>query len=362
MDLRQFLTTIAETYDRSEGLETPAQILLRNVSQHLQHLAPGGYLVIGSGGKGTATFTPWFGYFDPDETVSPQEGLYVAYLFSEDLSHVGATVMQGITALDRALGRRRARSRLAEDADAIRARLARSVTEGLLTTLDLGSGGFRQRAYEAGCVVAKMYVCSNLPGETTLQEDLAQLIAAHQASIVAKRDLLQASPGLIATASSQQLVSEEDPLLNFKPKDDADYVSALLGRVLVKTRRHERLIRQYGEWLAARGSVSLSTTQHPRDLVVMKGPDTWLVEAKVVRLGKATDAVRAALGQLFTYRHFLYDHGDEPRLLALFSESIGGAYVEFLSSHGVASVWYDGGEWVGSSSALETGLAERLEV
>jgi hypothetical protein len=242
MDLRRYLTAIAQSYDRQAGLHGPAQALLRSAPEHFEYLTPAGYIVIGSGGKGTATFTPWFGFFDSDETNSPEDGLYVAYLFAADLNHVSLTVMQGITTLGRRLGRRQARARLAKDAVAVRTRLQ---------AISLRSSGFRQLAYEASCVLALTYSTTALPKPPHLEGDLHRFLRLHQLAIDLKRGLLQTSPGEVSSLSAEQRVPGDDPLRDFKPKNEADYVARLVGQTLVKTRRHERLIRQYGEWLTA---------------------------------------------------------------------------------------------------------------
>jgi hypothetical protein len=147
-----------------------------------------------------------------------------------------------------------------------------------------------------------------------------------------------------------------DPLRNFAPKDSSDYMARLAGRVLVKSRTHEKLIKDYGLWAGSRGFRPL--TLHPRDLVLEHPEGEWLVEAKMLNDGNASDAVRAAVGQLFDYRHFFYvvPGLPLPSLLALFSESIGDAYVEFLESLSIASVWRSAGSWAGSSSAIAAGM------
>src|SRR6266542_337215 len=116
MDISAFIRAVADGYDRHAGLATPTQDLLRRASAHLQSHVPGGLQIAGSGGKGTATLTPWVGFFDPDETTSPEEGLYVVYLWAADLASVTLTLLQGITRLDRALGHRQARELLAAEA------------------------------------------------------------------------------------------------------------------------------------------------------------------------------------------------------------------------------------------------------
>lgn len=140
-----------------------------------------------------------------------------------------------------------------------------------------------------------------------------------------------------------------DPLASFKPKDSSDYVAHVEGRRLVKRRSHEALIADFGTWCTARGFIA-DTAVQPRDLVLRRGPDEWLVEAKVLYTGNATDAVRAALAQALMNRHFLCADR-RARLLALFSEPVGDAFVEFLEAHDVASVWRSDCAWEGSGEA-----------
>lgn len=148
-----------------------------------------------------------------------------------------------------------------------------------------------------------------------------------------------------------------DPLKRFAPKDSSDYLAHLPGRVLVKSRAHEDLVNDYGQWAEGRGFQPY--TLHPRDLVLEQPGREWLVEAKVLYDGNAVEAVRAAVGQLFDYRHFFYvvPALTPPSLLGLFSEPVGGAYVEFLESLSIASVWRSADSWAGSPGAIAEGLA-----
>ena len=144
----------------------------------------------------------------------------------------------------------------------------------------------------------------------------------------------------------------KDPLRDFAPKDDSDYVAQLSGKRLVKTRRHETLVREYGDHVKALGFAP-ATNVHPRDLTLHRDGQEWLVEAKVVYRGNATNAVRDALGQLLQYRHFLYDTGSPVRLVGLFTEEIGTAYVELEAW--IRTVKGSAG-WTGSASAEADGL------
>ena len=355
MDIATFLLEIATTYDRAAGMSTPAQRLLTRAGQELQQHVPGGMEVMGSGGRGVATFTPWVGFFDPDETTSPQYGVYVFYIFSEDLQSIVLTLNQGMFRLAEELGWPRARERLAADAATIREALPPSAVAGLDRRFNLGSGGARQRAYEAGNIAATRYDLNALPPEPRLRADLWRMMDLYQLAVATKRTLLQAHPGSIASASVLQQPAD-DPLRDFKPKSSENYTAYLQGRVLTKTRRHEQLIEQYGTWVAARGFAP-STKEHPKDLVLRREGLEWLVEAKVLYQGNATDAVRAALGQLYAYHHFL-SRGVDLQLVALFSEPIGDGYVDFLEACGIASVWKDAQGWAGSTEATTCGIAE----
>jgi hypothetical protein len=43
-------------------------------------------------------------------------------------------------------------------------------------------------------------------------------------------------------------------------------------------------------------------------------------------------------------------------MLALFSESVGTAFVDFLEEYKIASVWSSDGGWIGSPTAIAAGL------
>jgi hypothetical protein len=358
VDIAEFVTSVARNYDRQAGLATPTQDLLRRAAAHLHEHVPAGLHIAGSGGKGTATLTPWVGFFDPDETTSPEEGLYAVYLFAADLRSVSLMLLQGITKLDRELGHREARAHLASQAAAIRAALPADALNGLETSVDLASSGYRQLAYSAACIVARRYETGSLPSEQRLREDLRRLVDLYQEAIAVKRGLAVTE----ARTSTQAAAAEEesarrDPLAFFRPKDDSDYVAHLVGRRLVKSRRHERLVREYGEWIVTRGFAA-STSEHPKDLVVRREASEWLIEAEVLRRGNATDAVREAVGQLLSYRYFLCDKDSPPHLVGLFTEPIGEAYVSFLEDLAIAAVWKQDGRWIGSSSARAAGIAD----
>jgi hypothetical protein len=147
-----------------------------------------------------------------------------------------------------------------------------------------------------------------------------------------------------------------DLLAGFKPGNAGDYRAHIEGRDLTKSRSHERLVADFALWTADAGFAP-STVEYPRDLVLRGiSGQTILVEGKVLYRGNATQAVRAAIGQLFTYRHLLH-RGDSIDLLALFSEPIGDEFVGLLTSLGIAAAWRDSTlSWRCSELAVAIGL------
>jgi hypothetical protein len=346
MSIGDFLVAVREGYSL-DSVASDGHSLLARAKDYFEPFLPAGLVVRGSGGKGKATFTPWVAILDPDETTSPQHGIYLVYIFKAGLNEVVLTLNQGITNLVEQLGTRDALAVLRERSDRIRASLSPFEIEGLATKANFESNGFRQRAYGAGNIVSKTYRIGDMPDDATLEEDLEHFVRLYQVALFADRTggLL---PSLIATAPQAELF--------FKPKSDLDYVQRLTGGYLRKSRRHETLIAAYGPFAHKLG-YKPSTSVHPRDLTLHRNEVEWLVEAKVVYCGNATEAVRGAFAQLATYSHFLYRTDAPPRQLALFTEPIGDAHVGFLEAHGVASVWKGDLTWNGSPIAIREGLA-----
>ena len=364
MPISDLLTGVAAAWTRTGGMRTPAHQLLAAAGDAFGDVVPVGYLVEGSGGKGVSTFTPWIAVFDPDETTTAQHGMYVVYIYTQDMQQVTLSLNQGVTEVVtnyREQGRTRAeaRARLATQAAAIREALPGTARLGLTETIALHSPGPLQRDYEAGCILALTYDMAALPSEASLRSDLQRFVSLYQDAVSLRSELRLSRQDAIATTTPVQR-QPVDSFLHFKPKSDADYIAHLAGVTITKSRRHETLIAEFGRYAASRG-MTPGTNVHPRDLVLIASDAHWLVEAKVVYRGNATQAVRDAIGQLFTYRHVLYQGQPTPRLAALFSEGVGDAYVELLDQLEIASVWRLGAGWRGSPLALASSLVDQTE-
>ncbi|MET7714681.1 DUF3578 domain-containing protein [Streptomyces sp. NPDC005407] len=357
MTLREYFHKVASTYDRTAGTGSPAAKLLRSAPSVFEPYIPASYLIKGSAGNGAGAFCPWVSFFDPDETTTATRGMYLVYLFAEDMKTVSLSLNQGVTELRETFGAREAEKRLRSEAAAIREAFPHDVTEGLEDIIDLGGRAGLPRAYEAGNILARVYEVDSLPTEEALKIDLRRMIQHYQDALVLREDLRGTTRDLITTIKSKD-EGEQDLLLYFAPKSDDEYIQKITDRVLKKSRKHETLVKRYGTFLAEAGFTA-GTNVHPRDLVARRDGDDWLIEAKVVRRGNVSHAVREAIGQLATYAFLLYPADAQPLRMALFNEAIGDVYVRLLNHQGIASVWPTEDGWAGSSRAVSAGLAPK---
>lgn len=371
MGIQGLLREVAETYDAQAGTKrgVPGQIVLRGVAKRSDLRLPSGLFAKGYGGQSTAATTPWIGVFDPKVNSDPGNGLYLAYIFSADLRTVTLTLQQGITHLEDRLGRGRARQdHLRRQAARLRRAVAAQRRIGWVDEPELRADVNRPRAYEAASVIARPYELTELPDEAVLVNEL--VYAAELLKRTAVADELwwfeDESSSLRANfAPDGHIPDQEDPLAGFKPKDSTDYIANIPARQQIKRRSHEELVRAFGLHVAPRGYIPITHLMHPRDLVLRRQDDAkktgfeWLVEAKVVRDGNPTEAVRQVLGQLYEYSHFLYAENKlpEPHLVALFTQDIG-IYSKYLERWGIASVWREGQGWGGSAKAEEWNMLE----
>jgi hypothetical protein len=223
--------------------------------------------------------------------------------------------------------------------------------------VDLRSSSILQKSYVAGAICCREYKTASLPSEVQMQADTDKFFGLYQSTIEMKQRLLLTEPGVIETSSSTKTNNVANPLIGFKPKSADEYRTVLVGRVLVKSRSHELLVKNFGEKCQVTGVTV--TTPHPLDLLITSDAGQVLVEAKVVYKGNATSAVRGAIGQLFDYRFHLFPKESPPWMLGLFSESKGDDFVELLESLSIGAAWWSHEGWVFSPLAHTWDLGAR---
>jgi hypothetical protein len=362
--LRDFLETVGRTYDPAAGFNTSAQALLRSAQPEFADYAPTDFVIRASGGQRPlrTTDTPWVGFFDPDESTGPQEGLYVVWLLRADrqawtlsINMVTERRSAQLKEIDAVSGTHvprepRVRAGLAAEALAIRERMDPELTLPWETAIDLASNGRRQRRYEAAAVVARTYLLAALPTDDALRSDLAAICRALEDAIRAKRELALTEPGLISTSSA--VPPRDDREYAFSPGTDVETV--VQRRSIVRRPRHEGGLQRYGEWLISTGA-EVATNVYPRDFIV-RGEVEWIGEYKVVYGANAARATREAHSQLREYRYFGYPADASVRLLAVFSSEVTDRRVAWLNSEGIAVVWWTGARWAGCPLARTAAL------
>ncbi|MFF5567273.1 MrcB family domain-containing protein [Streptomyces sp. NPDC012623] len=369
MGIQGLLREIADTYDASEGTrrEVVGQRVLREVAKRTDLHLPSGLIVKGYGGQASAAATPWVGVFDPEINRDPREGLYLAYIFRADLRTVSLTLQQGITNLEERLGKGKDREEhLRHHAKRLRRAVGRLRRSGWDDEPVLLSKVNRPKAYEAASVISRCYDTNSLPSEDSLQDDLAHaLVMLREVHSLNEEwwDSDVSGRPEVGFVPDLHVVSDEDLLSGFSPKDSSEYLANITARQQVKKRNHELLIKSFGLHVASLGFTPITKSMHPRD-VVLKRPngiseagEEWLVEAKIIRNGNSTEAVRGAVGQLYEYSHFWYREKNlpKPHLVGLFNENIG-VYADYLEHQGIGSIWQDGEGWSGSSLASGWGM------
>lgn len=351
VDLRDFFLEVATHYEQGAGFKLPSgdwvpgQALVRSAAGHLNHLAPLGYEIRSGAGQYplNPSHVPWFGFLDPDETVTPTRGIYVPYILRADKSAWTASVNFGVTHLNHGQTR--------ELREKLRALIPGNVLADWDDGMVLGAPGGVAGKYELAAIIARTYPVDDLPNEAELRDDLTALLRVYETLVKAKNAAAASDP-VFADLPRPELEGADDEFV-WDPGNDVDTEILVKGGKRRRRPRHERGLRLYGDWLRERGMVP-STKVHPRDFVV-KEPDV-LGEYKVVYGGNDVKASREALAQLLDYRHF-YHPSEDPILLAVFSEEISKDRVTWLEGHGIAVAWPAGGEWAGSPLACASGLA-----
>jgi hypothetical protein len=122
---------------------------------------------------------------DDRETTSTQEGVYVVFLFREDMSGVYLTLNQGVTKLNTRHGVPEARSILRNRATKLEALLPPGAQDrhGFKSgeEIDLRTNAQLGRNYEKSTATCKLYEKGNVPSDELIGVDLEALLGSYEA-------------------------------------------------------------------------------------------------------------------------------------------------------------------------------------
>lgn len=178
--LRQLLVEVLGNYQeavRKPFTGHPLARLIRNRSKEIiQPLLVGPSLFIkGSVGQGNWVKVPWIAVINKDETDGAQEGIYIVYIFSQDMKRVYLTFNQGVNRPKKKYGRKLAIKKLKAKAIDIQANFP---LQGFLSGdgVELASAGLGSD-YEKAVIYYKKYFTKNLPDNEVLENDLKVLVS-----------------------------------------------------------------------------------------------------------------------------------------------------------------------------------------
>lgn len=152
------------------------------------------YKIQGSVGQGSWANIPWIAIMDKGETITTQEGVYVVYLFAENMESVYLTLMQGVTKPLAEKGKKEGYNFLEENTIRMRNMLP---LKGLHTdgNIHLSHSGLSSD-YQVSTVAYYKYEKDNLPSDQQLIEDLRNVMDNYRLYLdQSESDLVQPKKG-----------------------------------------------------------------------------------------------------------------------------------------------------------------------
>ncbi|MFC7211223.1 MrcB family domain-containing protein [Natronoarchaeum sp. GCM10025321] len=185
LNLKEAFSTVLRDYkeakERGDQSHHAAELIKDEIPSELKQLLADDHLLFkGSVGAGTMANIPWIGIFDTRVTQSPQEGLYVVYLFDTDSETVFLTLNQGMTDLQDSFGTKIAREVLAARAEALRDVVDVERFENSRIHLPDKFLTSRNSLYGISTICHRAYDLEDMPSTDVLREDVRRLVDTYQ--------------------------------------------------------------------------------------------------------------------------------------------------------------------------------------
>jgi 5-methylcytosine-specific restriction protein B len=174
--LQQIMDNYLSSKKQTFAIHDLGQFVRREIPEGLAQLPyiDDRYKIQGSVGMGNWATIPWIAIMDKSETETTQQGVYIVYLFAEDMESVYLTLAQGVTKPKNEMGKQEGYNFMRENATKMRDILP---LEGMhkdehihLSHKGLGSD------YQVSTVAYYKYEKGNLPSDQQLSEDLRNVI------------------------------------------------------------------------------------------------------------------------------------------------------------------------------------------
>jgi hypothetical protein len=161
---------------------------LQNKFESLSSVKRRPNLIVRSLGQGGWARIPWLALLDQRETKVTSSGVYVIYLFRQDMSGVYLTLNQGFTKEKELRGLKDSRQFIHQRAVAFRHLCEGLVSSGfsLNDDIDLRSDCSPGLDYQLGTITHKFYAAANIPGDVILVDDLEHILQVYDAFLLEK--------------------------------------------------------------------------------------------------------------------------------------------------------------------------------
>jgi MoxR-like ATPase len=133
-----------------------------------------------SAGIGNWTFVPWITIMDVRETQTPQQGVYIVYLFRADMTGLYVSLNQGVTELSKEYGKDATLAAQARS-EILREDLSSLEHDGFSSVdkMDLRATGKLGQDYQRADISSKLYERGQVPSDGDLFHDLESLLQAY---------------------------------------------------------------------------------------------------------------------------------------------------------------------------------------
>ena len=174
-------------------------------------------------GQGNWARVPWISLLATRLTDTTQRGVYIVFLFREDMSGVYLTLNQGVTEPKRSHGATAGLQLLRENASLLRSSCGDLSRRdfSLNSEIDLRTEGALGRDYEAATIAYKFYERGDVPHDHEIAYDVDVLLAAYDQYIQSQSAdpaIMQVEPRPIATAPPYTMVDALSELFLEQPE------------------------------------------------------------------------------------------------------------------------------------------------
>lgn len=168
------------------GKENPIfEEIVRNIPDELEQELESeveleNYIIRGSVGRGQWSAIPWIAIMDKEITKTPQEGVYLVFLFSHDMKRLYLSLNQGITYYNDQFGKNGI-NKARDVAQVIRTNLFVIDVKYQLKKINLNGEDIKTSlplGYEAGHICGVEYNLSNMPDSRIIVEDMINMLVA----------------------------------------------------------------------------------------------------------------------------------------------------------------------------------------